>query len=340
MRLSDRILVWRRHPRAGLLLRWSLALAVLGGLLSWVDTESLGALLADTCWGLAAPAIIGLSLIHLAGVFTWTMISDRLGGSRPPWRRMARIYYAAQAVGTLTPANVGADVYRAWAVSGQGNATARAMVPVAAHRITSYMGLLLLGAVAAMVIPFDTVAPALLAVSAGLFVLLTVLLWWAARHAADRDSVAGKLAHRLRIPTDWASIPAGRVTGALGSGLVMSLIFHAGSIGLCYLLVSAVGGQAPAPSLLAALTLARLAILLPVPVGGVGFQEGAMTFLFAGLGLGAEMGLAVALLNRIAFLGTTAVGVVMLMTGKARAGAEPAEVRGRLAASQNCIPTL
>jgi uncharacterized membrane protein YbhN (UPF0104 family) len=314
----NRLFRGRPGPRSGLLLRWVLALGILGALVFYFDTGELGSLLGRVDWSLAYPAILGLTAMHLVGVAIWKMLAARLTGMKLRWGCLARVYYAAQAVGSLTPSNIGGDVYRAYAVTGGTRGWGEALLPIATQRVASYLSLLLLGAMATVVLPFHALTPKALAIVAALFVVGILCFWTLARRASAPGSLAGRLASRFHLPTAWTAIPTRRLVTTLASAVLMGLAFHAGSIALSYALVLAIGGEPPVLPALAALMVARLAIILPVPVGGLGFLEGAMALLFPGLGLTAEMGLAVSLLNRLAFVQTVLIGSLFILAGKTR----------------------
>jgi hypothetical protein len=107
-------------------------------------------------------------------------------------------------------------------------------------------------------------------------------------------------------------------------GLIVGLVFHGCSLVLTLLLLNALTPDVPVVGALAALALARLAILIPVSVSGLGFQEGAAALLFPAAGLPAEVGVAVSVLSRVGLLLTVAIGVVCLSvaTKNARRRAE------------------
>lgn len=85
---------------------------------------------------------------------------------------------------------------------------------------------------------------------------------------------------------------------------------------MVYLLVAALGGHADAGPVLACIAVPRLTILLPLSPSGLGFQEAALSVLFLQIGLTAEMALATALLNRLALVGTMALGAALIVSGR------------------------
>ena len=85
---------------------------------------------------------------------------------------------------------------------------------------------------------------------------------------------------------------------------------------MVYVLVVALGGSGDAGPVLASIAIARLSILIPLSPSGLGFQEAALTVLFLQIGLTAELALATALLNRLALLGTMALGAAFILWGR------------------------
>jgi hypothetical protein len=298
-------------------IRWGFGLAVVAVLLVYFDARSVVSLLGSVSWPLAVPAILGLAAMHLVGAATWKLLLARLSDVHLDWPYVTRAYYAAQAAGSLTPGNIGGDIYRVYATSGGTHRRGAAMAPVAAQRVTSLVGLVALGVVASLFVPLPAGAVEALAVVGGLAVAVSGSILVLNRRASTPHSLFARLVRRLSLSDWWSSPPGKLLWTALGSGLLLGLAFHAGSVALTYLLVVALGGEAAVVPTLAALVLARLSILVPVSFNGLGFQEGALALLFPAVGMTAEMGLAVSLLNRLALFITVVIGAVSLSTGKA-----------------------
>jgi uncharacterized protein (TIRG00374 family) len=66
--------------------------------------------------------------------------------------------------------------------------------------------------------------------------------------------------------------------------------------------------------------VARLALTVPISPSGLGFQEGALSVLFVGLGLPAETALAALLLSRVSLLATTVIGAAAMALDSPGAG--------------------
>jgi uncharacterized membrane protein YbhN (UPF0104 family) len=305
--------------RAARLARWAVALVVLALVVSLVDLEAVRMRLAATDPRLAIPAVAGLVLVHVIAAGAWRRLLRELAGVSLGWRSALRLYYGAQVFGTITPGNVGADVYRVVAVAGASRS--QLAQPVLLQRLTSVIALVCLGVAGGMVLPIPWLRPYLLptVVIGG-----TVGLLGAALVRADTSGWLGRAVRRL----GWSSnaTPGTRLRSAIRDGLGLGLVFHAASLVLGLVLVRAVDPSATeAPWLvLGALAVARLSLAVPISPNGIGVQEGLLAVLFVQLGLPAETAIAAALLNRLGLLLTAAVGAVALI-GRGRTGVRVAQ---------------
>ncbi len=84
---------------------------------STLDLGALGARLGSINFGIAVPAILGLVAVHLVAATPWRRLNRHLADVRLAWRTTIRLYYAGQARGAVTPANLGADVNRVMATT-------------------------------------------------------------------------------------------------------------------------------------------------------------------------------------------------------------------------------
>jgi uncharacterized membrane protein YbhN (UPF0104 family) len=90
-----------------------------------------------------------------------------------------------------------------------------------------------------------------------------------------------------------------------------------------------------AVQVIAVLSFARLASLLPFAPYGLGLQEGAFVLVLPMVGVSAEAAIAVSLLGRLALLGTLLVGVGFFCVGLSTKTAHP---RVALTPSTNSRP--
>jgi uncharacterized membrane protein YbhN (UPF0104 family) len=262
-----------------------------------------------------------LIAIHILGALTWRDLARRLSAIRLGLGETIRRYYIAQAIGALTPANLGADAYRLIAADGvDGRYDWRQMLrPVVVQRITSSIALAGLGLAAFALLPAGGMANG---------AALAILVLAGASSALLLALQGGRFARWFRLPrqpgtvepNSAASDPttagqAGRRARieAVAVGLGLGLGFHAGGVLLSYVLVLSVGVAGPPLLVLACLVVARLSILIPISPSGLGIQEGALSILFLSIGLPAETALAASLLNRLALVATTLLGAALML---------------------------
>jgi uncharacterized membrane protein YbhN (UPF0104 family) len=230
------------------------------------------------------------------------------------WRTALGMYYAAQAIGGITPANIGGDVHRAATLRGSGHGWSVAVAPLIVQRATSYLALSGLSVLALAVLATGAQVAGTIVVIGGVFAVAVGLAAWLL--LAPPRPLRGAHARLVRLIGGTGEPDGGRVNRlgvATAIGLLTGLGFHAISIGLTWLLVMAIDPAVPNVPVLAALTVARLSLAVPITPSGLGIQEGALAFLFAGLGLAPDVALAAMLLARLSLLLTTGVGVTLLL---------------------------
>ena len=314
-------------PRLGTVLRWGFGLCVVAGLLLFFDPRTVASNLSETDWRLAAPAILGLSFVHLLGVAAWVFLSGQLSGTALPWRYAARSYYAAQVLGSVTPGNIGADAYRIYSTAQAPSGLQGAVAPVAGQRITSYLALLAMGAPASFLVPLPHGFALAMAALGGALIALLGLGWGVLRLVPEARLWVGHLARRLGLVDLWVNTPRGRLLKGLSGGFALAVLFHGASLLLTYVLVLSVSGHSDVLPTLAALTIARLSTLLPFSVNGLGFQEGALTILLPQVGVASQAALAVSALNRLGLLLTIGFGIAAMAMGKRLSGGQRAAFR-------------
>jgi uncharacterized membrane protein YbhN (UPF0104 family) len=296
--------LWRSP--AGRLGRLLVLVAIGAYLLHSVDLA--GALDRD---GRANPLVVTIAVLVLTGVhgvaaLNWRAIVTRLGGAPMTRRAAMRAYYASQAIGGITPANLGGDAYRVVAARSDGGHWGEAALGVLVQRATSFASLAMLGAVALVVLPgvIGVAAPLIAAAVALVLVLAVPVAVLVRRH------------DRFADPERRRSFVSATIVGLAGGAA-----FHAIAIAAGYALVIAVDPRASGPAILAAVTLARLSLAVPIAPSGLGVQEGALAALFILLGASPESAVAASLLGRLALLTTTAIGLTLIARRPDRADA-------------------
>jgi glycosyltransferase 2 family protein len=296
--------------------RWAIGVAVVAALVLQLDAGAVVQRLGAVDLALAVPAIVGLVGVHLLGALTWRLLLAAFGATPLPWPALVRHYYVAQAIGGVTPANLGADAYRFFALRGEQAGWRRTGLPIVVQRATSSAALSLIGVAGLLLLP-PSAGVAAWIVSGALAIGLVssgVIIWVQVRGRRGRPSSADD-------PIGDASTSATIRATATAFGL--GLAFHVVSLFFSYLLVRSVTSDGDPAQLIGALAVARLSILIPFSPSGLGFQEGALALLFVTIGLPAEVAIAALLLNRIALLVTSLLGIGLLLASR-RSAAMPA----------------
>jgi hypothetical protein len=301
--------------------KWGIGLALIAATLAFIDPAQVADQLRSVRWAIAAPAIVGLALVHMVNAFGWGLMTRLHTGLSMSPKRTALAYYASMSIGLLTPSNVGSDVYRVASVAGETGGWKRAAAPVAIQRITSFLTLGALGLAATAVIP---VSPALRISVIAMMVVLTAGLISLTVLMRSGGARGGRLYRLLpELPGGLSGQP-GQRRSQLTAGIITGLVFHIVSLWLALALLTSLTSDVHVPQALAALAITRLAILLPVSISGLGFQEAAAAVVFPAIGLPAEVGVAVAMLTRIGLLITVSMGAAcMSISGRKPVQAAP-----------------
>jgi uncharacterized membrane protein YbhN (UPF0104 family) len=282
---------WR--ARVPWYVRWGVGLALVAVTLALLDPGEVGAHLGGVDWALAAPAIVALVLVHGFAALTWQYLVAAVTGWRLPVGAALRAYYAGQALGGMTPGNVGADVYRARLLAREGQGLRAAMSPVLMQRLGGYGALAAMAAAASLVVPLD-VAPRVVFGGLALAAGLASGGWW----AVSRRRAGG--------------------SGGFLAAVLLGGAFHGAAIMFTFALLRSVTGAGDASTLVAGLTVARAAMLLPVTPNGLGLQEIAMASALPAAGVPAEAALATAALSRLSNLVVMALGGLLLVANRTR----------------------
>jgi len=295
--------------------------AVLLVVLLGVDPATVGAAVTRADLRLVIIGVLGLTAVHLVSAASWRTIHGRMTGRWLPWREAVPVFYAAQAIGGVTPANLGGDLHRAAVLRGSGQSWGSAVAPLLVQRATSYLALSALAIVASAILAAHApmaggLALVGLAVAIGVAGMAWVLVSPPAPLRDLRDRITGGAPDPMR-----ATGPAAII--GIGSGLA----FHGAAIGFTAVIALAVVPGAPLLPVLAALATARLALAVPVTPSGLGIQEGILAILFTALGLGSSAALAAMLLARLSLLLTTVIGVVALVRARHHPDAAAADER-------------
>jgi glycosyltransferase 2 family protein len=274
-----------------------LGLALFIGILFVVDVPHIWATLSTANFALVALSII-LVLPHLATkAWRWQVLLRGVG-INIDLLDASRLYAIGQAAGFLTPGQAG-DAVKAVYLKGAGHSLGRSLVTVVVDRLYD---LLVVGGLAVWgIFVFGEVPQgqtAIIALFVGGIVVLFVLF--------SSHGWQGPLARVIQrvVPQRFLK---GRDAQATLEGLVLPRSVLAQSFGITiisfivsyfrsWLLFAALGLNVPIAYFLAATSIAGIAAILPVTIGGVGTRDAAFVVLFSMMGYGAEAAVALSTL--------------------------------------------
>ncbi len=285
--------------------RWLISLAVLAGLMLWLNPARIAAEIGALEPGWLIFALL-VSLAQTAlSAWRWRFTADRLGLHLAPGRALAD-YYLAGFVNQVVPGGVAGD---AWRAQRHARRSGRAGVAWRAVILERASGQLVVVALAALVVTLyppwrEGFAPALLAAGLGLGLV---------------GLFGGLLAWRLRDQAGWLAHIGPDVRQALLARRAWSVQLASSMvIVLSYLLVFAAGARGigvelPLLSLMMMALPALLAMLIPVSVAGWGLREGAAGAVWLISGLPPEQGVAVSIAYGLLVLVASLPGALVLL---------------------------
>ena len=305
--------------RARLAGRFALGLAILVLVLLAVDPAQVADALATADLRLVALGILGLTAMHAVAAAGWRWMIAQRSGLRLSWGAALRVHYAAQALGSVTPGNLGSDLHRASVVRQAGHGWPAAIEPIVVQRATSYLALSLLAGIGLVVVSAtDELSRLIVLIGAGVAGLLLVVAWQLLRPMGPFRGLHAWL--RRRVDGGAADHGADEVTQAswpvLLIGLGTGLVFHAGSVALTWVLVAAVDPHTPVWPMVGAIAIARLSLAVPLTPNGLGVQEGTLATLLTAMQLPAQPALAAMLLARLSTVLLAAIGVALMVRGQ------------------------
>lgn len=255
---------------------------------------------------LLAAAGIGL-VTTVCCAWRWRIVARGLG-IHLPLRTAVAAYYRSLFLNVTLPGGVVGDVHRGIAHGRDARDLGRALRAVAWERTGGQVVQLLLtaGVLVALPSPVQAYMPAAVGVlvAAAIGVLAAGRVW-----SGDGASALGRA--RRTLGADLRGIlQARRAVAAIALTSVLVVLGHAGTF---LLAAHAAGSTAPATRMLPLAFLAMLAMVLP-SVAGWGPREGATAWAFAAAGLGADRGVATAVVYGVMVLVASLPGAVVLLS--------------------------
>ncbi len=274
-----------------------LGLALFVAILFVVDVPHILSTLSKANFGLVALSII-LVIPHLATkAWRWQVLL-RSVGINISLLEASRLYAVGQAAGFLTPGQAG-DAVKAVYLRGAGYSLGRSLVTVVVDRLYDLLvvgGLAVWGIFVFGQVPQGQTAIIVLFVAAIvlLFVLFSSRGWQGPLAKVITLLVPARFLKGRDAQTTLESLvlpPA-----ALVQSFAITVVSFVVSYFRSWLLFAALGLNVPIAYFLAATSIAGIAAILPVTVGGVGTRDAAFVVLFSMMGYGAESAVALSTL--------------------------------------------
>jgi uncharacterized membrane protein YbhN (UPF0104 family) len=219
---------------------------------------------------------------------------------------LSAYYFVAIFFSNFLPSSIGGDGYRIYKTLDNERGKTSAVVAVLMERLTGVGVLLLLGFVAAQMLPHT---PSSISMAVGIIAVAALV------GAGAAWLLRARLPGKLRNMTDSLAEHAGdyakrpQLTVAV---VALSVAFHL-MLALAYYLVIANTGnyEAGLLELLVALAVSNLVAVLPISINGIGVFEGAFMYLLLQYGVPYEVSAIPMILNRVLLVPLSAIGAVL-----------------------------
>lgn len=272
----------RRQAWRKLALRGALTVAVLAVLFTFVPVAQMRAALERVSllrWGLI---LLGMLALHALAALKWRMFVTA-SGVRCNVADALRAHGAGLFANLFLPGLVATDVVRAAMLARAGNATAPVAMGSVADRLVDTGSLVVLGSLGAAIatgggIYWATPAAVAVALVAGSAVAVPVLRFLRGeRFPAQVRSMAEKL--------DQARATLVRQPRVAAAAALASIGVQAGMVLLAVAMGRAVGIEVSLAAWFLAWPIAKLTILIPLTISGLGVREAALAGLLLPFGV-------------------------------------------------------
>ena len=274
----------------------------------------------------AKPLYLVLAVVvYMAGIFFWAMRWRALlsiADVRPSVLAVWRISIEAQAGGVILPAAVAGDALRVAYVREQnpGSDLAKIIASILADRLVGLATLATVALLGALVFHIEAagpLVPLLAAIPVGAVAMFFVL-----RIPSLRTSklVDNRLVARFAKPMlEYAAAPDG--PRALSKSIGFSLLVSGSQLLVIRILVAALGGVPSSEAwVVVGTTLTFMVAALPAAPGGWGTTDAAYVYFLGKAAIAAPIAASVCLIFRVLFYALAALGAVLNVSRRKRAG--------------------
>jgi uncharacterized membrane protein YbhN (UPF0104 family) len=291
--------------------RWArllIGVAILAVLVWRVGTGPFLDGLRTVNWWTLAAAVGIAGITTLCCAWRWSLVAHGLGVD-VPLRQGIAAYYRSQFLNTTLPGGVLGDVHRGVRHGRDVGDVGRGLRAVGWERSAGQIVQIVLTVIVLLVMAspvqssMPMIAAVLVAVAVGAVLVARVL------------PRAGESRWARGIRTAAADIRGGLLAGRAWPGIVIaSVLVVAGHTTTFLIAARTAGSTASLGQLLPLALLILLAMSIPTNIGGWGPREGVAAWAFAAAGLGADLGIATAVVYGVMALVATLPGAVVLIT--------------------------
>ncbi len=264
-------------------------------------------------------AVLAGVVANLLGGLAWQVLLEGLGVNLP-LKSVANLYLAGLFFAQFSPGGVAGDALRVYQLHRTAGKVVEGFTSIFFARLASLGSLVLFGAVAGQIVlpglPSSRVALAFLV---GMVISLIVLVLVIKSHQIG--SWLGRLpAGRLNRVSALTLSSVRVLLGSprpFASSWMLYMAHHLLVIVAVYLSGLALGVEIPFPWVLVLVPLARILVLLPISISGLGVQELALVALLGQVGISSQAAFSLSILSQIVLIVVPLTGgLVFLFGGK------------------------
>jgi hypothetical protein len=298
---------------------------VSGGLLAYLVWQADPATILDT-WRRASPLLLLLAFVmqvsgQLVSAFKWQGLL-RAAGQRYPYPWLAGVYFVGQFAGNFLPTTVGGDAVRIVQVGRRGGSYASAGATVFMERLTGFLALSLIAAIALFLASSGLLGAQLVTTPwiigvTGLFSSAAIVAVIASFNATRILILFGFwLPQQARAPLEKvANTLSGFAPTAIIRAVGLSLVFHSFWIGSHLVCGLALGIDAPPLIYALMVPITDIVGLIPIFVNNVGARDLVFTLYLGQVGIPAATAIALAFVAFTIRLCVSAIGGLVMLFG-------------------------
>lgn len=253
--------------------------------------------------------LAGFIFGHLVNAFKWHL----LVGRGLPFLGVAKAHFAGLASNLVLPGTSGGDVTRAALIAKESGSITHLVTGSMVDRLIDVSVLVLLAAVAAGLLAssgqtgrvLQIAAVILIGSGALVYALLPTVDRWLSQKFADKTA-----SRPIRLGLDIVAFLSRHRNRILAS-LLISVLVQSSFVALNWALSASMDGPLNFWAWMFAWPAAKLIATLPISLGGLGVREASLASVFAGIGMGSPVVIAVGLIWQTIILGGGLFGLAV-----------------------------